>query len=76
MRLSTALRITSLIVIAKAVLIGVVYWRRAELLGRCASWAGMSAIIAIGIVIAVAICVAARNFSHRFNASSRSPRTG
>jgi hypothetical protein len=31
MRLSTALRIASIIIVAKAVLIGVVYWRRAEI---------------------------------------------
>jgi integrase len=31
---STALRIASIMIVAKAVLIGVVYWRRAEILGR------------------------------------------
>ena len=34
MRLSVALRIACIIIVAKAVLIGVVYWRRAEILGR------------------------------------------
>ena len=46
MRLSTALRIASIIIVAKAVLIGVVYWRRAEILGRpphigVCSWIGL-----------------------------------
>jgi hypothetical protein len=34
MLVSTALRIASVIIVAKATLIGVVYWRRAEILGR------------------------------------------
>jgi hypothetical protein len=34
MQEATALRIVSVVVAAKAVLIGVVYWRRAEILGR------------------------------------------
>jgi hypothetical protein len=33
-RVATALRIVSVVIVAKAVLIGVVYWRRAEILGR------------------------------------------
>jgi hypothetical protein len=33
MRVATALRIVSVVVVAKALLIGVVYWRRAEILG-------------------------------------------
>jgi hypothetical protein len=34
MRVATALRIVSVVVVAKALLIGVVYWRRVEILGR------------------------------------------
>ena len=34
MQVATALRIVSVVVAAKALLIGVVYWRRAEVLGR------------------------------------------
>jgi hypothetical protein len=34
MQVATALRIVSVVVAAKALLIGVVYWRRAEILGR------------------------------------------
>jgi hypothetical protein len=64
MRLSTALRVAGVIIIAKAVLIGVVYWRRAEILGRAVhvgavSW--MITIIAIGLAIAAGIYVTARH---------------
>jgi hypothetical protein len=64
MRLSTALRVAGVIIIAKAVLIGVVYWRRAEILGRpvhvgADSW--MITIIAIGLAIAAGIYVTARH---------------
>ena len=70
MRLSTALRIASIIIVAKAVLIGVVYWRRAEILGRplhigAASWIGLITIIAIGLAIAAGIYVAARHYSRK-----------
>jgi hypothetical protein len=46
MPLSTALRIAGIIIVVKAVLIGVVYWRRAEILGRplhigAYSWIGL-----------------------------------
>ena len=48
MRVATALRIVSVVVAAKALLIGVVYWRRAEILGRpvhigAGSWACLMA---------------------------------
>jgi hypothetical protein len=65
MRLSTALRIASIIV-AKAVLIGVVYWRRAEILGRplhigAGSWAALIAVVTIGVAIAATVYVASRD---------------
>jgi acetyltransferase-like isoleucine patch superfamily enzyme len=68
MRLSTALRIVTLIIVAKAVLIGVVYWRRAEILGRpihigADSWIGLVTIIATGLAVAAGIYVAARHYS-------------
>jgi len=66
MRLSTALRIAGIIIIAKAVLIGVAYWRRAEILGRpihigADSW--MITIIVIGLALAAGVYVAARHHS-------------
>jgi len=66
MRLSTALRIASIIIVAKAVLIGVVYWRRAEILGRpphigVCSWIGLITILAIGLALAAGVYVAARH---------------
>jgi hypothetical protein len=68
MRLSTALRIASILIVAKAILIGVVYWRRAETLGRpfhigADSWIGLITIIAIGLAIAAGVYVAARHYS-------------
>ncbi len=66
MRLSTALRIASIIIVAKAVLIGVVYWRRAEILGRplhigAGSWAALIAVVTIGVAIAATVYVASRD---------------
>jgi hypothetical protein len=53
MRVATALRIVSVVVAAKALLIGVVYWRRAEILGRPlhigAGWAALIAVVTIGV---------------------------
>jgi hypothetical protein len=56
MRVATALGIVSVVVVAvaKALLIGVVYWRRAEILGRpvhigAGSWACLIAVVTIGI---------------------------
>jgi hypothetical protein len=68
MRLSTALRIASIIIVAKAILIGVVYWRRAETLGHplrigADSWIGLITIIAIGLAIAAGVYVAAQHYS-------------
>jgi hypothetical protein len=50
MHVATALRIVSVVVAAKALLIGVVYWRRAEILGRpvhigAGSWACLIAVV-------------------------------
>ena len=68
MRLSVALRIACIIIVAKAVLIGVAYWRRAEILGRplqfgADSWIGLSTIIGIGLAMAAGVYVAARHYS-------------
>jgi hypothetical protein len=59
---ATALRIVSVVVAAKAPLIGVVYWRRAEILGRpvhigAGSWACLIAVVTIGVAIALTVCV-------------------
>jgi hypothetical protein len=56
----------SVVVAAKALLIGVVYWRRAEILGRpvhigAGSWAGLIAVVTIGVALAATVCVAARH---------------
>jgi hypothetical protein len=64
MRLSTALRIASIIIVAKVVLIGVVYWRRAEILGHplrigTDGWIGMTTVV--GLVIAAGAYVAWRH---------------
>jgi hypothetical protein len=59
-RLSTALRIAGLVVVAKAILIGVVYWRRSELLGRpvdVASAVGVAALAAVLLGVAVVVAV-------------------
>jgi hypothetical protein len=53
MRVATALGIVS-VVVAKALLIGVVIWRRAEILGRpvhigAGSWACLIAVVTIGV---------------------------
>ena len=66
MRLSTALRIVSIIFVAKAVLIGVVCWRRAEILGRplhigADGWIGLITILAVGCALAAGVYVAARH---------------
>jgi len=64
MRLSTALRIAGLIIIAKAVLIGVVYWRRAEILGRPIHIGadGWMIAITIGLALAAGVYVTARHY--------------
>jgi hypothetical protein len=63
---ATALRIVSVVIVAKALLIGVVYWRRAEILGRpmhigAGCWTCLIAVVTIGVAIAVTVCVAARH---------------
>ena len=78
MRLSTALRVAGVIIIAKAVLIGVVYWRRAEILGRpvhigADSW--MITIIAIGLALAAGVYVAAHGTRSSGNLTLRPPAT-
>jgi hypothetical protein len=63
MRVSTALRVVSIIIVVKAVVIGIVCWRRAELLDLrigLGSWVGMVAILTMGIAIAAAVCIASR----------------
>jgi hypothetical protein len=66
MRLSTALRIVSITVIVTTILIGVVYWRRAEILGHplhfgAGSLVGFIAVVAIAIGIKAAIHIAVRH---------------
>lgn len=59
--LSTALRIASILIVVKAVLIGAVYWRRAEIMGRpvdagLIAWtvlAGLAAVVVLLTVIAL-----------------------
>ena len=63
MRLSTALRIAGILVIAKAVLIGAVYWRRAEIINaatgpRSCIW--LIVIVAIGVAVAAVLYTASR----------------
>ena len=63
MRLSTALHVASIIIAAKAILIGLVYWRRAEMLGHplhigSVHWVGFITIVAIVLVVAVSVYVA------------------
>jgi hypothetical protein len=53
MRVATALRIVS-VVVAKALLIGVVYWRAPKYFGRpvhigAGSWAALIAVVTIGV---------------------------
>jgi hypothetical protein len=69
MQAAIALRIVSVIVVAKAVLIGLVYWRRAATVGRPAhigadSWIGLIAVVGTGIGIAAAVYVAARHYNN------------
>ena len=66
MRVATALRIVCVVVAAKALLIGVVYWRRAEILGRpvhigAGSWTCLMAVVTIGVALALTVCVVARD---------------
>ena len=66
MRVATALRIVSVVVVAKALLIGVVYWRRAEMLGRplhigTGSWAAFIAVVTLGVAIAATVYAASRH---------------
>jgi len=71
MRGSTAWRIASSIIVAKALLIGIVCWRRAEFLGRplhigADSWIGLITIFAVGLAIAAGVYVAAGHSRRQF----------
>jgi hypothetical protein len=71
MRVSTALRIASIIIVAKAVLIGVVCWRRTEILDRplhigVYSWIGLITILAVGLAIAGGVYVAVGHSRRQF----------
>jgi hypothetical protein len=66
MQVSTALRIVAIIVIVKTVLIGMIYWRRAEILGHplhfgAGSLVGFIAVVAIATGIKAAVHVAVRH---------------
>jgi hypothetical protein len=79
MRVATALRIVSVVVAAKALLIGVVYWRRTEILGRplhigAGSWAALIAVVTIGVAIAATVYVASRH--HKSDRTPRQPLVG
>ena len=61
MRLSTALRVAGIIVVTKAVLIGVVYWRRSEIIGRPVDLGHAIAVAVLAVaLLGVALAVAAR----------------
>jgi hypothetical protein len=60
-QLFTALRVAGLIVVVKAILIGAVYWRRAELLGRPLEPAAVVCAALVAVTVAgVAVMIAAR----------------
>ncbi|BBY46137.1 hypothetical protein A5765_07175 [Mycolicibacterium celeriflavum] len=58
MSLSTALRVASIVIVVKAVLIGAVYWRRAVLMGRPVD-AGVIASTVLAGVVGVAVVITA-----------------
>jgi hypothetical protein len=61
MSLSTAVRIASILIIAKAVLIGAVYWLRAEIIYPAVGargWVGFTVIVAVGITVAAVLYTA------------------
>lgn len=80
MRLSTALRVVSIIVVVKAVLIGIVSWRRAEIMGRPVDagvvvWtvlAGVIALIVVLTVVTVAVHLSDRRQSRAKQGSASS----
>ena len=79
MRVATALRIVSVVVVAKALLIGVVYWRRAEILGPplrigAGSWAALIAVVTIGVATEATVYVASRH--HKSDRTPRQPLVG
>jgi lysylphosphatidylglycerol synthetase-like protein (DUF2156 family) len=70
MRLSTAVRIASLLIIAKAVLIGTVYWRRAEIINP----AGPRSCVGLSVIVAIVVAIAAVLYTvSRRSRSARSP---
>ncbi|HET9563230.1 MAG TPA: hypothetical protein VFP27_01675 [Mycobacterium sp.] len=78
MQVATALRIVSVVVAAKALLIGVVYWRRAEILGRpvhigAGSWACLIAVVTIGVAIALTVQPVIRTATERPDSPSGWP---
>lgn len=65
------MRIASIIIVAKAVLIGVAYWRHAEILGHplhvgAYSWIGLITILAVGLAISSGVYVAAGHSRRQF----------
>ena len=67
--LSNALRIAAIVVVVKAVLIGAVHWRRAEIMGRpidagAVAWTVLAGLVAVAVVV-MAIAVAARYLRDR-----------
>jgi hypothetical protein len=68
MRLSTGLRVASIIMAAKTILTGLVHWRRAEIVGRplhigSGAWVGFIAIIAIVLAMAASVYIVAPRFT-------------
>lgn len=62
---SNALRVVSILVAVKAVLIGAVYWRRAEIMGRpvdagTVALTVLAGLIALAVVVTVLVAVARR----------------
>ncbi|RAV13874.1 hypothetical protein DQP55_09010 [Mycolicibacterium sp. GF69] len=60
-----ALRVASILVVVKAVLIGAIYWRRAEIMGRpvdagTVAWTVLAGLITLAVVITVVAAVARR----------------
>lgn len=61
--LSTALRIASIVIVIKAVLIGTVYLRRAEIMGRpvdagLIAWTVLAGLVSVAVLLTVIALVA------------------
>ena len=65
MRLSVALRVVAIVVAVKAVLIGVVYWRRAELIGRQVDLGTVIVVALIAVAVLGIAIAAALRFTNR-----------